>query len=190
MGKRTWGFVTLAAGGTPQPVFGTTLTTAVAANPLLGGNYFDLTVGAFSLIPGCGFKNGDNIILDPAGANPERLLIQKVVSGTVLRVRSQDGFGLQFSHAATVFVQLAIPCVSFFVQCNEGNAGKIYIGNSATMVKATGVGVIAILEFTSSGIQPFNFADPMYGSTPGLTSDSYWFDGTTSDKILPSLTLL
>jgi len=191
MGKRTWGTVSLAAGGTPQPVFGTTTTAAVSANAALGGNSFLLAVTAFPLVAGfTGFQNGDNIIVEAGGTNPERFLIQQVVSSTSLKLRKEDGSGIQFAHASGVFVQLAIPCISVFIQCIEGNTALIYIGNTASMVKATRVGVIATLEFTASGTQPFNFADPMYGSTPGLTSDSYWFDGTTGDKILPSLTLL
>ena len=183
--KRTWQYISLVAAGTPQPVFGTTLTNAVVANPGLLGNTIDLVVGT-----SVGIVNGDNIILDPLN-NPERLLVQRVVNGTTLRCRNETGLGIQFAHNAGVYVQLAIPCISIFIQMKAADTSAIVIGNSGLMNKATGQYCILTLQPTGAGVQPYNFADPTYGGLNGMVSNDYWFDGTTNgDSILPSLTVL
>jgi len=161
-------------------VFGTTLTNAIGPVGGPGNDLQSIVVADTTWTP-----EGMMILIDPKGANPERHRVQKVVNGTTIKVA-----GIKFAHAAAVFIQLAMPCVSVFIQCKEGNVGAVYIGTKSTMVKATGKYCLAILEFTSSGVQPFNFSDPQYGSVNGMESADYWFDGTTSDNILPSLTIL
>lgn len=187
--KRTWGYVALGAGGTPQPVFSTKLTTALSANQgmtgTLDGNTFNAVVTSTA-----GIINGDKILIEAGGTNPERFITQQVVNATTLKLRSEEGFGIQFSHAANVWVQLVETCVSIFIQCKPGNSGLIYIGNSVSMVKATGVGCILSMLNTASGVQPLYFADPMYGGIDGMSTADYWFDGTTGDNILPSFTVL
>ena len=170
MAKRTFKFVSLVAGGTPQPVFGT--TTSAIVNP-------SQTQVSIPVVDSSWFKVGDYIKLDPAGTNPEQLIVQNIPDSTHIKVPF-----VNFKHSSGVYVQLDIVCFSVFIAAKIGNAAAINIGTQYNMVFATGVFTIVAIN----GGQ--NFEDNNYGFGNGFNSSDYWFDGTTGDNILPSLSII
>jgi hypothetical protein len=185
--KRTFKFVAVTAGGTPQPVFGTTTSAAIVPNPA------NNPLQKIAVADSSWFHDKDWILLDPANATVakrEWLQVMTVVDSTHLNVIGPNGAPIQYSHNSGVYVQLAVPCLAFYVECKIGNAATIFIGTDSTMVKATGVFVLKQMAASGAGINPSFFSDPDYGLANAMKSDDYWFDGTTGDSILPSLTVL
>ena len=79
---------------------------------------------------------------------------------------------------------------SIFIASKTGNAAAVTIGSSPSMVVATGVFCIFPLEpVTGSGV-PSYISDPVYGLGNVENPSNYWFDGTTGDSILPSLSVM
>ena len=175
--KRQFAYQTLTAGGTPQPVFGTTLTAAVGPKGSRANNLQSIAVTSSAIFLN---KGGDWIILDPLGANPERLNVLGVPDSTHIQVQ-----GVEFTHNNGVFVQLADSVFSVYIQCQPGNTGDIYIGGQG-MVKATGPFYALLILTSASAVQPIEFNDYVGDGMNVLDTADYWFDGTTGDKILPS----
>ncbi len=165
----------LTAGGTPQPVLGTTTTAAVGPVGSQGNTLQSIPVADSSL-----FIQSDWIVLDPLGANPERLLVLAVVDST--HIKTQD---VQFTHGSGVFVQLAVECAIFTVQ--GVGAHEVYIG-TAGLSKSAGP-YLYILQPVTPPAQPNVYQVNLGDGTDSIAVDDFWFDGTTADTILPSLTL-
>ena len=181
--KRTFKYVALASAGTPQPLFGTTTTAAVGPRGTPGNSLQSIPVTDSSW-----FHDGDLIILNPENttvAQRETLaVIGKPPDSTHIKVQ-----GMQYSHASGVYVQLAISCLSVYVQIKTANTSPLVIGTEYNMVVSTGAKCLVVLYQNAAG-QPVNFSDPIYGAVNGVKSDDYWFDGTTNgDSLLPSLTV-
>jgi len=170
--KRSFKTVVLTTGGTPQPVFGSTTSAAVPASP---SSPISIQVADSSW-----FRQGDYMLLDPKGSNPELILIDGVPDATHVKLHYTN-----FSHASGVFVQLSMACYSVYIQPVVDAAG-IYIGTSPNMVKATGAFCIKILPTAL----PNDFTDVNYGLGNVENPSNYWFDGSTSDSILPSLSTI
>ena len=181
--KRTFKFVSLVSAGTPQPLFGT--TTTAACGPV---GTPEKSLQSIAVADSSWFHQGDWAIINPENATVdkrERLLVESVPDGTHIKVQ-----GMQYSHASGVYVQLAIACVSVFVQVKTANTSPLVLGTEYNMVIATGVKCFTFLYPNAAG-QPVSVSDPMYGSVDGMKSDDYWFDGTTNgDSLLPSMTVL
>lgn len=181
--KRAFKYVSLVAAGTPQPLFGSTTSAIVGQVGTETTSLQSIPVADSSW-----FNPGDYFILNPENSTlsmRETLQVISVPDSTHIKTQN-----VQFTHASGVYVQLAIPCLSVFVQIKTGNTSPIFIGNNYAMAKSTGVFCLVELYQNAAG-QPVNWADPQYGSVNGMKSDDYWFDGTTNgDSLLPSLTVL
>lgn len=76
--------------------------------------------------------------------------------------------------------------VGTFTECNAvlieawpTNIGAIYIGNSSTMNKTTGAGIVAILAAPSSTFIPSFSATIAYASG-GIDVDNFWIDAASN----------
>jgi hypothetical protein len=180
--KRAFKIESLVAAGTPQPLFGTT-TTAIVGQ--VGTDLKSLQ--SIPVTDSSWFHDGDRILLDAANATVAQREVLQVVGtppdGTHIKVQ-----GVQYTHASGVYVQLAVACISVFVQVKTGNTSPLVIGNNFAMVKTTGAFCLIFLYQNAAG-QPVSWSDPEYGSVNGMKTDDYWFDGTTNgDSLLPSFT--
>lgn len=179
--KRQFPYAVLASGGTPQPVFGTTLTAAVGPKGTDGNSLQSIAVASSAW-----FSQGDWFVLDPlnsTAAKRERLRVESIPDSTHIKVS-----GIQYTHVNSTFVQLAEEVNTIYIQCKPGNSGIIYVGGQG-MVASTGP-FYALLINTASGIQPIDFTDSIGSGQNVMSTADYWFDGTTSDSILPSVTVL
>jgi hypothetical protein len=167
---RTFKYVSLTSGGSPQPCFGTTLTAAVSP-----GSQVSVPVTDSSF-----FQKGDPVNFD-VGANEERTSVYSVPDSTHIVVAN-----LTLAHANGTFVRLSGSISNVYIQCKPANSGIVYIGNKNTMVKATGVSCISILQPFGAAIQPIEFSSAVAGFQGGLSFGELWWDGTTGDNILPS----
>lgn len=178
MANRTFKKFTIAAGGTPQPLVGTTLSAAILANP----GQQSIPVADSSI-----FLQGDTIILDVNSGAPnieEMTRVDSVVDGTHIKVT-----GLQFNHAINAFVRSALKINSVYVQLTPGNLGLFFIGTQG-LVKGTFAKVIATVLNTAAGVQPLDFSDARtFGPNTSQAGD-FWVDGTTGDGYLPSFGII
>jgi len=171
---RTFKYVALTSAGTPQPVFGTTLTAAVSL-----GSQVSVPVTDSSF-----FLKGDQVNFD-VGASEETTTVFSVPDGTHIVVNA-----LTKAHANGTYVRLSGSISAVYIQTLDGNTSAIVIGNKSTMVKATGVGCIAKLIQVAAGNSPVDFSSTIAGFPGPLSYGEFWFDGTTNgDKILPSVSV-
>jgi hypothetical protein len=183
MAKRTFKKFTIVAGGTPQPLVGTTTTAATGPSGIDPNG--DKTVVTVPVADSSMFLNGDWAIVGSlANGDEERVLIQKVKDATHIIVRKMDK-----THVTGSYVRLAILCQAVYTQTSQGNTGAIYIGTEA-LVKSTQAGVIALLYPFASPTQPVDYTDPYRVSQDGGDVGEYFVDGTTGDGWLPSLTVI
>ena len=177
MAIRCFKYFTIVAGGTPQPLVGTTLTAALS--PPSQGSSVVAAVADSSM-----FMNGDYVMLD-VGASRERASVYNVVDSTHITLAN-----FNLAHANSTYVQLSGATFSVYIQTTTTNAGAIYLGNASTMVKATGVNCLAQLLNVGAGIQPIDFSDNRSFGGSAIQIGDYWVDGTTGDKYLPSCGLI
>jgi hypothetical protein len=182
---RTTKYIALTAGGNPQPVFGTTTTAAVGptSTPGTGQNAATNNTVSIPVTDSSIFLKGDQVNVD-VGANEERTTVYSVPDGTHIVVAS-----LANTHASGIYVRLSGSCGVVYIQTQDGNTGAIYIGNKYSMVKATGVSCIVKLQPVAVGVQPVEFNTTIGGFLGPLSLGEFWFDGTTGDKILPSISV-
>ena len=174
---------TITAGGTPQPLVGTTLSAATVANPgvavkiaVADASVFDVhmlgTATAYN--PGC-YATVD------VGSVEEMVRVLQINDSTHITVD-----GLKNAHASGVYIRLNMPINSTYIQTINANAAGIYIGRSPNMVKASFLFCVSILQAVGAGLQPVDFSDGRFNSfNPGNAAD-WWVDGTTGDGYLPS----
>jgi hypothetical protein len=175
---RAFKYFTVAAGGTPQPLIGTTTTAAVPATT----NTKDTFV--IPVTDGSMFRGGDWALIGQPSTGEERLFVQSV-SGNNVTVLAKNG--LKNSYLSGVYFRLSVQINSTYVQTKDGNSGYFYIGTEDTMVKATFVFCIAKLTETAAGGQPVDFHDGRSGLANADDSGQWWVDGTTGDGYAPSL---
>ena len=181
MARRSFKYTVIAAGGTPQPVFGTTLTAAVgpvADQRVTYGKPTPLVVADSSL-----FRVGDWVIVD-IPPNEERIEVASVPDSTHITTQ----YPLAKSHASGKYVRLSDSVNAVYIQPLDGNADHLWIGTLATMVKASGLGVFVKLIKAAAGVQPTDWTDPVGFPANAFTTGDYWIDGTTNDSYLPSFT--
>lgn len=174
MAKRTFQFVALTS-ASPQPVFGSTLSAAVAPS----SNPVSLPV-ANSVF----WLKGDYILVDPLGANAETLQVSSVPDATHVVVPR-----LQFAHASGVFAVLSIACQGVSIQTKSANTGAIAVGSSGAMNASTGLYCIAFLPNVTSPTPPTSMSDQGGGRGNVFSTSNYWFAGTSGDAVLPSITV-
>lgn len=183
MSERAFKYFTITAGGTPQPLVGTTLSAAVVA-PVASGSQLAVSdqLTTLPVVDSSMFLKGDYAMLDSVGALEERVRVFAVIDATHIQV-----IGMQFNHANGAFVRLAVLANSIYVQTKDGNVGAIFIGLSSAMVKATGVQVVAKLQQVGAGVQPTEFSTTRSGLGNCDDLGQLWVDGTTADSYLPSI---
>src|SRR5277367_3283863 len=124
MSQRAFKYFSIAAGGTPQPLVGTTLTAAVVPPSNVKDPATALTL--LPVVDSSMFLNGDWMMLDSTGApGEERVQVFSVPNGTSIQVK-----GMLQPHASGAFVRLAVLTNSLYIQTLDGNTGAIYIGTS------------------------------------------------------------
>lgn len=183
--QRAFKYFTIVAGGTPQPLVGTKLTAAVSPAPATGSQPAGSpdTPVSLPVADSSMFLNGDRVILDiPSSGVEENVKVFSVPDATHIKVS-----GIQFVHSSGIYVRLAVLINSVYVQALDGNAGALYIGTAATMVKATGVSVLAKTQLVASGVQPTEFSSTRSGLANADDLGNLWIDGTTGDSYLPSI---
>jgi hypothetical protein len=183
MAKRTFKKFTIAAGGTPQPLVGTTTTAATGP----GGTdpNGDPSVVTVAVTDSSMFFQGCRVVIGSiANSDEERVWVQKVPTSTSIVVQ-----GMAKTHVTSSYVRLSLACEAIYIQTTPGNAANIYLGTQG-LVKSTYANVIAVLiNVAASGVQPLEYTDPYYMADAGDVSQ-YWVDGTTGDGYLPSLTVV
>lgn len=185
MSLRAFKEFTIVAGGTPQPLVGTTITAAVGpvAYPtgVPGPNaLLSLTVADNSM-----FGPGDWGILGKPSTGEQRLQIMSISSTTIVKVLVPYPGGITGTYLSGAYFRLGNAINSVFIQTIVGNSGAIYVGTKDTMAKAGYVFCVAVLEPVSSG-QPTDFSDDRSAALDPDDIGQLWVDGTTSDGYLPS----
>jgi hypothetical protein len=175
---RTFKYFTITAGGTPQPLIGTTTTAAVGPVPA-SGNTFVIPVADGSI-----FRKGDWAIIGKPSTGEERVFVQSV-SGNNVTVLAQNG--LTGTYLSGAYFRLSVLINSSYVQPEDGNAGALYIGTSDVMVKATFAFCVVKLQTVAAGGQPVDFHDGRSGLANADDSGQLWVDGTTGDSYGPTL---
>lgn len=176
MAARAFKYFSIAAGGTPQPLVGTTLGAAVQI-PSSSDTLVSLAVADSSM-----FLAGDLAILGSPGTSEERVQVTAVPDATHVTVR-----GVQKAHASGSFLRLSLLMNSLFIQTKDGNAGPIFVGMSNSLDKVTGAFVIAKLFNVALGGQPTEFGTTPTGVANSEDLGQIWVDGTTNDSYLPSV---
>jgi hypothetical protein len=183
MAKRVFKKYTIVAGGTPQPLIGTTISAATGP----GGTdpNGDLSVVNVAVTDSSMFQGGDwAIIGSVANGDEERVWVKKVPDGTHVTVQK-----MALAHVNGSYIRLSIFCEAIYVQTTAGNAAIFYLGTQG-LVKATYANVIAeLIPVAASAVQPIEYTDPYYIADSGDVGQ-YFVDGTTGDGWLPSLTVM
>lgn len=195
MAVQAFKYFTIQAGGTPQPLIGTVLSTAVtaaqaAALSLQGGliqNSISLHVADSSMFIGAQYLS----LIDPSTyATESKLRVMAVPDSTHVVVTGLKNAHPGGAYGTGSWVALGNNAQQVYVQALDGNTGSLYLGTSAQMVTSTGVFVIAKLMKVGSGVQPYDFSTSRQGLADAESVSQYWIDGTTSDSYLPSLGLV
>lgn len=183
MANRTFKEFTIQAGGTPQPLVGTWITSTVAPG---GQDPQGETVTTLAVADSSMFKQGDYALIQTVTYTvPERLLVVSVPTGTSVKVHGLQNVRTGGAFGTGDFVSFANPVNRPYIQCIAGNAGSIYVGTTG-LVKATLANVIAVLTTVASGTQPVEYTDSRYYTADPVMASDLWIDGTTADGYLPS----
>lgn len=177
---------TIVAGGTPQPLIGTTTTAAVGPIPkpkegIVGpSGLYSIPVADSSM-----FRQGDWSIIGKPSSGEERLYVQSIPDSTHVQVKVPD-FGLTGIYLSGAYFRLSNLINSTYIQTTQGNTGAVYVGTRDNMVKATQAFVIALLYEVIAPSQPIEYRDGRSGLQNADDIGQYWVDGTTADGYLPS----
>lgn len=186
MSIRGFGYQTVL--GTPQPVFGTTLTAASAQptpDPYTGdlsprSQPSSLTLAVTNPYI---FRKGDKVIVG-AGSTFQQTNTTQLDTGTVTAINTGASTitvaGLTRAHAAGEFVVLSIQTaiISIFAVANP-----LYLGEDFTVGAASKTLVALIGPSGSYGIG-------ISGSGNVFGTAHFWLLGTAADTFLPSLTTI
>jgi hypothetical protein len=175
----------IAAGGTPQPLVGTTTTAAVGPDLYPQGQVGSNAILVIPVVDGSMFYKGCWAIIGKPSSGEERLFVSGVNGNNVTVLIPYPG-GITGTYITGTYFRLSILINSTYVQTISGNAGAIYIGTMDNMVKATYAFVIAELFQVTSG-QPVEYRDGRSGLANVDDVGQLWVDGTTGDGYLPSV---
>lgn len=170
--KRTAKYLVVATPGTPQPMIGTNLAAAIPAGQNVVAQVTDSTM----------FVGQDYVVLQTTlGLNKERCRIIAIPDGTHITLQQVNQ-----AHALNEWVSLAGGCAEIGIQTKDGNVGNIYIGNSPTFNKGTGVGMLFELSHVAAGNQPPDYFETSNGPMDAEDMSNYWIDAdNNTDKYLP-----
>lgn len=192
-------FGTQTIGGTnPQPVFGTSVTTAFAPPPdpysgnlSPGSNETLVTIVVASTK---GFWQGDNVLIGPAASFKPGIVapgsiadfgtVKSVVDATHLIVQ-----GLKKAHAASDWVVLDQPAGNIHIRPIV-TAATVYIGNASTL-SATDLSLMDELPITAAGAAPgYVFDAESIGMSQPFSTADFWIFGTAADTFLARYTTI
>lgn len=183
MALRAFKAYTIAAGGTPQPLIGTTTTAATGP----GGTdpNGDLSVVKIPVADSSMFQGGDwAIIGSTANADEERVWVKSAPDSTHIIVQK-----MALTHVTASYVRLSVMCQTVDVRTGNANTGGIYVGTEG-LVKAGFINVIVVLYQVTSPAEPNDWSAPTRVGSDGQDVGQLWVDGTSADSYLPSLTIL
>jgi hypothetical protein len=183
MGVRAFKAYSVAAGGTPQPLIGT--TTSAATGPGGTDPNGDSAVVKIAVADSSMFLGGDWAIIGvAANSDEERVWVQSVPDSTHITVK-----GMAKTHVTSSYVRLSVMCQAVDVRTGLANSGGIYVGTEG-LVKTGFVNVIVVLNQVSSPTEPNDWSAPTRVGSDGQDVGQLFCDGTTADTYLPSLTIL
>lgn len=182
MAMRGFRYYAIGATNTPQPVFGTTLSAAIAPDP--NGAAISITVADSSM-----FKASDKIMMCGSGSDfttrsESGIVVVSVVDSTHITAI------IMAKHNSGDFVVLSMLCDEILVQGLDGSAGDYFFGVvpnfDNTLTATNGKGLIFVARKSPSGSQPPFFSSAqIYGMNPKNTNQ-FWIQGTQNDVFLPS----
>lgn len=174
------GFGPQTVTGTPQPMFGTTITTAFNVTPdphtgLTDPRSQPSTVTAV-VAASSNFRVNDRAMLGAAGGPYDWCKVTAIPDATHVTIS-----GLQTpNHTAGEWLILAIDCAH--IECTA-NASTLYIGEDNT-VGATSKTLYKVLLPGGVYSTPQGVDGNMFGTS------HYWVLGTAADTFLPNLTTI
>jgi len=191
MSLRGFGNQTLT--GSPQPLIGSQLQSAVTPSPDFYTGRLDpgsqsssslLSVYAPSL-----FRQGDHVMVGASNSFNQGSTTS-VDGGTVQAVNASASnilvTGLMRRHSAGEWVILAVPVSQALIQVPSGNSGaQVYLGEDATVASTSQTLIAAIPKNTVQ--PPFSVPTSAGGTFNTFESQKMWVQGTASDTYLPSL---
>jgi len=162
---RSWAVTTL--NGSAQPVFGDVTTAALAATD--GSLLINVPVASTTR-----YEAGDRIVIDPELATQDTLLVDHIVSGTVLACRS-EGNKKTNAHTTSAIIQLSIACSQILTQGFSLSA-NVYFGSDNTVTNAGGGSAFGYIYPAGA----YSIGNPQYNCQ--RTSD-IWMAGKNADTI-------
>jgi hypothetical protein len=191
MAYRGFGVQTLTA-ATAQPVFGTTLTSAISVlttDPHTGRTdpASQASIASAVVTSTQFFRVGDRVAVGPAAGPYDWARVTAITAGTppagTLTLK-----GLTATHANGQYVILSIPCAGIGIQPISVTA-SMYVGEDSTVSATSATLIYAFPILTTVGVAYFSgFAAPA-GNT--LDTPHLWIIGAnSSDKYLPSILIV
>ena len=184
MSLRGFGYQTLT--GSPQPLFGTTLSAAVSPSPDFYTGRLDpgsqnSSAYLYLNAPVNLFRTGDHVMVGASDSFVQGATVSPD-GGTVQAVNLSASnilvTGLQRKHSASEWVILALPVAEVDIQ--NGASGTLYLGEDNTV----GAGS-ATLAKTTAADTTMTIGSPGLGNM--IETQKLWVKGTASNTILPSL---
>lgn len=194
---RAFGTQTVTAGGTAQPAFGVTTTTAITptVDPHQNSNEPGFNMPPVSVtvnkingrVP---FQVGDPVLVGAAGGPYESTVVMSVVQAS--GVITLNGNYLTKSYAVGTFIILNIKCANVLIQqvSDATNNGFLTIGLNDQQSGGAFIGFRVL--GTPSATSPTGVLD-IFNSSPSTVgnedeSGEYWVNGaTTSQKFMASI---
>jgi hypothetical protein len=141
-----------------------------------GNGVIPVTVGSTTR-----YRVGDRIVLDPEQTNQDTLLVERIVSGTVMNCNSESNVPTH-THASGAIIQLSIAVIDVILQAPNGNAAAVWIGSDDTVTVAGGSAFYE-LPATTAPAQPAEFRQSQSGGYNIARTSDGWMIGTAADKV-------
>lgn len=183
MGLRGFGNQTLT--GAAQPMFGTTITTAITPTPDAHTGNYDPRSAASQAVIQVGaaqtFRKNDRVMVGPASSFAQGAA-QPPDMGNVTSVNYATGYitvsGLTRAHAAGEFIVLSIQVATIAIQ---NGAGQLYIGEDSSVA----VGSTTLIRLLAAAAA-YDWGLSNVGNVLG--TGHIWVSGMAADTFLPSIT--
>lgn len=185
MATRAFKTYTVTSTGVPQPVIGTTTTSAITATGTSaqgqGATYVTIPVTDSSM-----FAIGDYAAIDNNSNTTthvrERCRVMAVPNSTHITVEQ-----LAYNHLSGCYVALGKAISVIYLQCLNGNAAALTLGTCGMNLTGN-VNVIGAVGPSSLAGPPYDFTWPPGGglNLNGVDTSDFWITGTTGDGWLVS----
>jgi hypothetical protein len=164
---RSWRFITMT--GSAQPLFGDLLTAAFTGKRGKEGLYLATVADTTK------YQVGDRVIFGFGQAKPNLLMVDQLVSSTVLGLASEGNASVSaWGNGAQLC--LSIACAQIVAQAAVLNAGNTYFGNDNTVTNTGGGSAFGEAGPSSSwnyGVGQWNI----------VRTSEIWIAGAASDKL-------